>query len=71
MDVVRILTEFWDDPDNVTLAGYEKHGVYQAIRKVLAIDPDEVIDTPAIIEVVIRIISSGLFSSRITSRTSV
>ena len=39
------LTAHWDEPDSFTLAGYERDGGYQALRKALAMAPDEVIST--------------------------
>ncbi|MEO6145175.1 MAG: NADH-quinone oxidoreductase subunit F, partial [Dermatophilaceae bacterium] len=32
-----ILTEFWDDPQSWTMATYEKHDGYQALRKSLTL----------------------------------
>ncbi len=37
------LTARWDQPDSFTLAAYQRDGGYQALRKALALDPDEVI----------------------------
>ncbi|HSZ99497.1 MAG TPA: NADH-quinone oxidoreductase subunit NuoF [Streptosporangiaceae bacterium] len=39
------LSAFWDDPDSFTLAGYKRHGGYQALPKALAMQPDQVIQT--------------------------
>jgi len=39
-----ILTARWDDPDAVGIRGYEKSGGYQALRKALAMSPQDVID---------------------------
>ncbi|MBP6997813.1 MAG: NADH-quinone oxidoreductase subunit NuoF [Phycicoccus sp.] len=38
-----ILTAFWDDPQSWTLATYEKHNGYQALRKALALDPADLV----------------------------
>jgi NADH-quinone oxidoreductase subunit F len=40
-----VLTAHWDEPDSFTLAGYRRAGGYQALRKALAMPPDEVIAT--------------------------
>jgi NADH-quinone oxidoreductase subunit F len=42
MAVVKVLTEFWGDPENRTLAGYEKNGGYQGVRKALKMEPAEI-----------------------------
>jgi NADH-quinone oxidoreductase subunit F len=39
------LSAFWDEPDSFTLAGYQRHGGYQALPKALALQPDQVIQT--------------------------
>jgi NADH-quinone oxidoreductase subunit F len=39
------LTAYWDEPDSFTLAAYQRHGGYQALRKALAMEPDQVIQT--------------------------
>jgi NADH-quinone oxidoreductase subunit F len=39
------LTAYWDEPDSFTLAAYQRTGGYQALRKALAMTPDEVIQT--------------------------
>jgi NADH-quinone oxidoreductase subunit F len=39
------LSAFWDEPDSFTLAGYKRHGGYQALPKALAMQPDQVIQT--------------------------
>jgi NADH-quinone oxidoreductase subunit F len=39
------LTAHWDEPGSFTLAGYQRHGGYQALPKALAMDPDQVIQT--------------------------
>jgi NADH-quinone oxidoreductase subunit F len=38
-----VLTAHWDEPDSFTLAGYERVGGYQGLRKALAMQPDDVI----------------------------
>jgi NADH-quinone oxidoreductase subunit F len=38
-----ILTAHWDEPDSFTLAGYRRHGGYDMVAKVLAADPDHLI----------------------------
>ncbi len=38
-----VLSAHWDEPDSFTLAGYERHDGYQALRSALAMTPDEVI----------------------------
>jgi NADH-quinone oxidoreductase subunit F len=38
-----VLTAHWDEPDSFTLAGYQRSGGYQALRKALAMTPDDVI----------------------------
>jgi NADH-quinone oxidoreductase subunit F len=38
-----VLTAHWDEPDSFTLSGYRRSGGYQALPKVLAMPPDEVI----------------------------
>ena len=37
------LTAHWDEPDSYTVAGYERHYGYQALRKALGMDPDAII----------------------------
>ncbi len=37
------LSAHWDEPDSFRLAGYRRDGGYQALRKALAMAPDEVI----------------------------
>jgi NADH-quinone oxidoreductase subunit F len=39
------LTAYWDQPDSFTLEGYQRDGGYRALRKALAMSPDEVIAT--------------------------
>ncbi|WP_431982565.1 NADH-quinone oxidoreductase subunit NuoF [Streptomyces qinglanensis] len=38
-----VLSAHWDEPDSYTLAGYRRHGGYQALPKALAMDPDDLI----------------------------
>jgi len=38
-----ILTRFWDDPQSWTLATYEKHDGYQALKKALTMPPAELV----------------------------
>ena len=40
-----VLTAHWDEPDSFRLAGYERTGGYQGLRKALAMPPDDVIAT--------------------------
>ncbi|HEY2505771.1 MAG TPA: NADH-quinone oxidoreductase subunit NuoF [Streptosporangiaceae bacterium] len=39
------LSAHWDEADSYTLAAYERSGGYQALRKALAMEPDQVIQT--------------------------
>jgi NADH-quinone oxidoreductase subunit F len=39
------LSAYWDEADSFTLAAYERHGGYQALRTALALEPDQVIQT--------------------------
>jgi NADH-quinone oxidoreductase subunit F len=39
-----VLTARWDDPEAVTIDGYERSGGYQALRKALSMGPDAVIE---------------------------
>ena len=34
-----VLTAHWDEPDSWTLAAYERHGGYGALRSALRTDP--------------------------------
>ncbi len=43
MQLTPVLSEFWDEPDSFTLAAYERHDGYQALRSALARHPDEII----------------------------
>jgi len=38
-----ILTRFWDDPQSWTMATYEKHDGYQALKKALTMPPAELV----------------------------
>ena len=38
-----VLSGYWDDPESWSLATYERHDGYQAMKKALAMDPDAVI----------------------------
>jgi NADH-quinone oxidoreductase subunit F len=38
-----VLSEFWDEPDSFTLAGYERHEGYSGLRSALSRQPDEII----------------------------
>ena len=38
-----ILTRFWDEPQSWTLATYEQHDGYKALRKALAMAPADVL----------------------------
>ena len=38
-----VLSRFWDDPESWTMATYQRHDGYQALRKALAMAPDDVI----------------------------
>jgi NADH-quinone oxidoreductase subunit F len=39
------LSAHWDEADSFTLAGYQRAGGYRALRRALAMQPDEVIQT--------------------------
>jgi NADH-quinone oxidoreductase subunit F len=38
-----VLSKIWDQPDSFTLEGYERNGGYQAFRKALRMNPDDII----------------------------
>ena len=38
-----VLSAHWDEPDSFTIAGYKRHGGYEAIATALKLAPDEVI----------------------------
>ena len=40
-----VLSAHWDEQDSYTLAGYQRHGGYNALKKALDMDPDAVIQT--------------------------
>jgi NADH-quinone oxidoreductase subunit F len=43
MSLTPVITEHWDDPELFSLAGYERHGGYRALRSALQQDPDALI----------------------------
>ncbi|MFI5098984.1 MAG: NADH-quinone oxidoreductase subunit NuoF [Actinomycetes bacterium] len=43
MQLTPVLSAFWDEPDAYTLAAYERHDGYQALRTALARHPDETV----------------------------
>ncbi len=43
MTLTPNLTAHWDEPDSYTVAGYQRHGGYAALKQALAMDPDDVI----------------------------
>ncbi len=43
MPLTPNLTAHWDEPDSYTVAGYERHHGYEALRKALEMDPDDII----------------------------
>ncbi len=45
MALTPVITEHWDDPELYTLAGYRRHGGYEALRIALGQDPDAIIAT--------------------------
>ena len=40
-----VLSAHWDEKDSHTLAGYQRNGGYNSVKKALAMDPDAVIQT--------------------------
>ena len=44
MTLTPNLTAHWDEPDSYTVAGYERHQGYQALRKAFEMGPDAVIN---------------------------
>ena len=40
-----VLSAHWDEPDSYTIAGYRRHGGYDAVAKAFAMGPDAVITT--------------------------
>ena len=45
MTLTPVLTRYWDDPQSWTIEHYRRHDGYQAIRKALRMEPDQVIQT--------------------------
>lgn len=45
MTLTPVLTRYWDDPQSWTMDTYRRHDGYQALRKALAMQPDNVIQT--------------------------
>ncbi len=43
MQLTPVLSAHWDEPDSFTLAGYERHDGYQALRSAITRHPDELI----------------------------
>ena len=43
MQLTPVLSAHWDEADAYTLAGYERHDGYQALRSSLTRHPDELI----------------------------
>ncbi len=43
MQLTPVLSEAWDEADAYTLAGYERHDGYQALRSALTRHPDEIV----------------------------
>ena len=43
MPLTPVITEHWDDPELFTLAGYRRHGGYEALASALKQDPDALI----------------------------
>jgi NADH-quinone oxidoreductase subunit F len=43
MQLTPVLSAHWDEADSFTIAGYQRHGGYESVRKALAMDPDAVI----------------------------
>ena len=39
------LSAYWDEPDSFTLEAYQRNGGYQALRRALDLEPDQVIQT--------------------------
>ena len=40
-----MISRYWDDPESFTLATYQRHDGYQALKKALKMEPDAVIGT--------------------------
>ncbi len=45
MRLTPVLTRYWDDPHSWTIEHYRGHDGYQALRKALRMEPDQVIQT--------------------------
>ncbi|MEU7144210.1 NADH-quinone oxidoreductase subunit NuoF [Nocardia sp. NPDC046473] len=45
MTLTPVLSRYWDDPQSWTMDTYRRHDGYQALRKALAMEPDQVIQT--------------------------
>ncbi|MFI7000707.1 NADH-quinone oxidoreductase subunit NuoF [Nocardia sp. NPDC050175] len=45
MTLTPVLSRYWDDPKSWTMDTYRRHDGYQALRKALAMEPDQVIQT--------------------------
>jgi len=45
MPLTPVITEHWDDPELFTLAGYRRHGGYEALASALKQEPDAIIST--------------------------
>ncbi|MEI6622169.1 MAG: NADH-quinone oxidoreductase subunit NuoF [Actinomycetes bacterium] len=43
MTLAPNLTAYWDEPDSWTVAGYRRHGGYEAVSKAFAMGPDAII----------------------------
>lgn len=45
MTLTPVLSRYWDDPQSWTMDTYRRHDGYRALRKALAMEPDQVIQT--------------------------
>ncbi|MET8873622.1 NADH-quinone oxidoreductase subunit NuoF [Nocardia sp. NPDC004604] len=45
MTLTPVLTRYWDDPQSWTIEHYRRHDGYQALRKALRMQPDQIIQT--------------------------
>jgi NADH-quinone oxidoreductase subunit F len=45
MTLTPVLSRYWDDPQSWTMDTYRRHDGYQALRKALRMEPDQVIQT--------------------------
>jgi NADH-quinone oxidoreductase subunit F len=43
MTLTPVLSSYWDEPSSWTMAAYQRHDGYRALRKALAMEPDAVI----------------------------